>query len=100
MGSSGWSGVGMAAALVGCNLVYVPVKLAYAAVGAVVGGATLVLSLDSAVANDVWRPALGGNYFVTAEHLRGEESLHFAGARAETPPPSPLPTPSPRRPGS
>jgi hypothetical protein len=99
-GSSGWSGVGLGAALVGCNLVYVPVKLAYAAVGAIVGGVTLVLSRDPAVANDVWRPALGGDYFVTADHLRGEEPLHFAGPRAETPAPSPPPKPSRRRPGS
>ncbi len=99
-GSSGWSGIGLAAALVGCNLVYVPAKLAYAAVGAIVGGAALVLSRDAAVANDVWRPALGGDYFVTADHLRGEEPLHFAGPRQETPAPSPPPKPSRRQPGS
>jgi peptidase M23-like protein len=99
-GASGWSGVGLVAALVGCNLVYVPAKLAYAAVGAIVGGAALVLSRDPAVANDVWRPALGGDYVVTAAHLRGEEALHFAGARAETPAPSPPPKPSRRPRGS
>jgi len=98
--SSAWSGIGLGVALVGCNLLYVPAKLGYAAVGAIVGGATLVLARDTAVANDVWRPALGGDYFVTAAHLRGEEPLHFVGAREETPAPSPPPKPSRRRRGS
>jgi len=79
-GSGVWSGIGLGAALVGCNLLYVPAKLGYAAVGALIGGVTLVLAHDTAVANDVWRPALGGDYFVTAAHLRGEDSIHFMGA--------------------
>lgn len=81
-GSGVWSGIGLGAALVGCNLLYVPAKVGYAAVGALIGGVTLVLAHDTAVASDVWRPALGGDYFVTAAHLRGEDSIHFMGAGA------------------
>ncbi len=80
-------GIAFGAALVGTNLVYVPVKLGYAALGTVIGGITLVLAHDREVAAEVWWPALGGDFFVTAAHLRGEEPLHFMGSSSETPEP-------------
>jgi len=98
--SSAWSGVGLGAALVGTNLFYVPAKLAYAALGGVTGAVVLVLAHDTSVANKVWTPALGGDYFVTAAHLRGEESLHFAGSSPETHEPPAPPRPSRRKHGS
>lgn len=77
----GWGGIGMGAALVGANLLYLPAKLAYAGVGAVTGTIVLVLAHDTAVANDVWTPTLGGDYLVTERHLRGEEPVRFLGGR-------------------
>jgi hypothetical protein len=82
--------VAFGAALVGTNLLYVPAKLGYAAVGTVIGGLTLVLAHDREVAAEVWWPALGGDFFVTSAHLRGEEPIHFMGSSSETPePPAP-----------
>jgi len=98
--SRGWSGVGLGAAVVGANLFYVPAKLAYAAIGGLTGAVTLILAHDTAVANKVWAPALGGDYFVTAAHLRGEESLHFAGSAPETRVPPAPPKPVRRKRGS
>ena len=69
----------MTMAVIGANLFYVPVKLAYAGVGGIVGAFALVVSQNSNVANDVWVPTMRGDYFVTAEHLRGNAPLHFAG---------------------
>jgi hypothetical protein len=73
--------VGLAAAVVGANLFYVPAKLAYAAAGALTGAVVLVIAHDTSVANAVWTPTLGGDYVVTAEHVRGNAPLHFAGGR-------------------
>ncbi|MET0151293.1 MAG: hypothetical protein ABW298_01620, partial [Candidatus Binatia bacterium] len=85
-----WGGIAFGAALVGTNLLYVPAKLGYAALGTVIGGITLVLAHDREVAAEVWWPALGGDFFVTAAHLRGEEPIHFMGSSSETPePPAP-----------
>ena len=69
----------LGAAVFGANLFYVPAKLAYAGVGGVTGFFALLLAYDTTVANDVWTPALGGDYVVTAEHLRGNQPLRFAG---------------------
>jgi hypothetical protein len=77
-------------ALAGTNLLYVPAKLGYAAIGTVIGGAVLVLAHDREVAAEVWWPSLGGDYFVSAPQLRGEEPIHFMGSSSETPePPAP-----------
>jgi hypothetical protein len=85
-----WGGIAFGTALVGTNLLYVPAKLTYAAVGTVIGGVVLVLAHDREVAAEVWRPSLGGDYFITAEQLRGEQPVHFMGSSSETPePPAP-----------
>ncbi len=71
---------------VAANLFYVPAKLLYAGLGAVTGAAAMVLSLDRGVANDIWARSLGGDYFVTAKHVSGEDSLAFAGTIDEAAP--------------
>jgi len=96
-GESAWSGVGVGAAVVASNLLYVPAKLAYAAAGAVTGTFVLVFARDTSVAQQVWTPTLRGDYFVTAAHLRGETPLHFVGSETETPPLPPRPKPVRRR---
>lgn len=83
---AGGMGVATAAALVGANLLYVPAKGIYAAVGGLTGCMVLALSHDPSVAHDVWSRTLGGDYVVRPEHLRGEAPLHFAGSEpAKTP---------------
>jgi hypothetical protein len=82
-----WGGIAFGTALVGTNLLYVPAKLTYAALGTVIGGVVLVLAHDREVAAEVWWPSLGGDYFITAEQLRGEQPIHFMGSSSETPEP-------------
>ncbi len=89
-GESVLGGVAFGTALAGTNLLYVPAKLGYAAVGTVIGGVVLVLAHDREVAAEVWWPSLGGDFFVNAAQLRGEEPIHFMGSSSETPePPAP-----------
>ena len=88
--SDTWNRVGMGAALAGVNLFYVPAKIVYAGLGAVTGAVALVIAHDRDVADTVWTPTLGGDYFVREEHLRGDEALQFLGeSEAPAPPPPP-----------
>jgi type IV secretory pathway VirB2 component (pilin) len=79
-GTGSEAGLGVAAAL--CSLVYGPVKIVYATLGAVFGGMAWGLSGgDSEVMNAVVTPAVRGDYVVTPSILRGEEPLEFIGRR-------------------
>jgi len=71
-------GIGAVAAL--STLIYGPVKLAYATLGLLVGGAAWGLSGgDQQVLESIVTPALRGDYVVTPEHIRMERSLEFYG---------------------
>ena len=70
---AGWN---IGSALV--SMMYTPVKVAYAAAGAIFGGIAWGLSGGAAsVAEAVIRPAVGGDYVVTPAHLRRERKLAF-----------------------
>jgi hypothetical protein len=63
-----------------CTIVYSPVKIAYAATGAVVGGLAWLWSFGSrSVTGPVFTAALRGDYVVAPEHLSGERKLEFIG---------------------
>jgi Peptidase family M23 len=98
--SSRWSGLGVGVAVVASNLLYVPAKLAYATAGAVTGTFVLLFAHDKSVADRVWTPTLGGDYFVTAAHLRGERPIQFVGSETENQPPPVRRPPVRRRHGS
>jgi hypothetical protein len=71
-------GIGALAAL--GTLIYGPVKLTYATLGVIVGGAAWGLSGgDQAVLESVVTPALRGDYVVTPAHIKMERSLEFYG---------------------
>jgi hypothetical protein len=71
-------GIGALAAL--GTLIYGPVKLTYATLGVLVGGAAWGLSGgDQQVLESVVTPALRGDYVVTPQHIRMERSLEFYG---------------------
>jgi len=71
-------GIGAVAAL--STLLYGPVKLTYATLGLLVGGAAWGLSGgDQQVLSAVVNPALRGDYVVTPDHIRMERSLEFYG---------------------
>ena len=73
---AGW---GSLAAL--CNMLYMPGKLVYAAVGGLTGClAYLVTVGNEDAANGVWAPSLGGTYVITPAMLQGQEPILFSGA--------------------
>ena len=62
------------------TLVYLPAKVAYAAVGGIVGAFTYGLTggnLDTA--QTVWEPSIYGTYVITPDHLKGNEAVRFYG---------------------
>ncbi|HYD50899.1 MAG TPA: hypothetical protein VEB21_21260 [Terriglobales bacterium] len=82
-----WADFGFGLAAVAVNSVYIPAKIAYAAVGGLVGAVALgVTGGNMDAADGIWGPALGGDYVVTANMIKGDRPLHFIGAR-----PSPAP---------
>ena len=81
-GYAAQAGWGLAA--VGCNLLYMPAKVVYAAVGTFTGGLAYVLTLGNQHAVEViWGPALGGTYVLSPAMVRGEEPILFFGESVE-----------------
>jgi hypothetical protein len=55
------------------NLIYFPTKLAFGIVGAVLGGISgWATGGDERAAEGIWRPLVGGSYFVTLRVIDGE----------------------------
>ena len=72
------AGIGMAAAL--ATLIYGPVKITYAALGLVFGGAAYGLSGgDAEVLHAVVTPAVRGDYVVRPANVTMNEDLEFIG---------------------
>jgi len=68
------------AAAVLSNVVYIPVKLAFAGTGAAASGLTYVLSLgNERLTRSIWDPSVKGTYVVTPDMIDGRQSVHFAG---------------------
>lgn len=65
------------------NLLYVPAKAAYSAVGAVTGLLVLAFSQNPQVAERFWTQTLGGDFFLTSEHLSGERRVQWMGEAAD-----------------
>jgi hypothetical protein len=77
-GLSSEAGIGAVSALT--TLIYGPVKIAYATLGLVIGGAAWGLSGgDQVVFDSVITAAIRGDYVVTPEHIRMERGLEFYG---------------------
>jgi len=91
-------GLGAAAAF--SSLLYVPVKVAYALGGTIVGGLAWCFSAgDNDVAMPIWNRAVRGDYVLTPDHMRGERPIEFIGrdsdpAVASGPPAPAYPPPS------
>lgn len=72
---SAWKEAGLGVASVLGSAIYSPVKVHYAALGAVTGGvAWIVTGGNTEFAQTIWEPALGGNYLITPQVLRGNKS--------------------------
>jgi len=75
---------GMGTATVLANVVYMPTKIVYAALGGITGGfAYLLTGGNYTAAERVWTPSLGGNYVLNPAHLRGQEQIYFSGPLQE-----------------
>ena len=62
------------------SLLYAPIKVTYAMLGGFFGGFAYVLTAgNEPAAQSVWDASLKGDYWLTAQHLRGEEAIHFKG---------------------
>ena len=62
------------------TLVYLPMKVVYAALGGIVGGFTYGLTGGNLeTAQSVWGPSMYGTYVITPEHLKGNEPVRFYG---------------------
>jgi len=62
------------------TLPYGGIKMAVAVLGAVAGGMGFIFTGgDKVTADKIWGPAMGGEYVITPEHIRGEKDLHFFG---------------------
>ena len=72
------AGLGIGSGLL--TLVYLPVKVVYAALGGIVGGFTYVLTGgDVDTAKSVWEPSFYGTYVITPSNLKGEKPVRFFG---------------------
>lgn len=73
-------GIGVVTVL--ANLGYMPVKIVYGVLGGVTGGFAYVLTgANRHVADEIWVPALGGDYVLTTEMMKGRQKVHFSGVR-------------------
>ncbi len=70
---------GMGTATVLANVLYMPTKLVYAALGGITGSFAYVLTgANYEVAERVWTPSLGGNYVLSPDQLRGTQPIYFS----------------------
>lgn len=72
---SAWKEAGLGVASVLGSVIYSPMKVHYAALGAVTGGvAWVVTGGNTELAQKIWQPALSGDYVITPDILRGVKS--------------------------
>jgi hypothetical protein len=94
-GNASNAGMQVAAGL--SNFLYLPLKLAFAIGGGVVGGLTYLFSgLNEKAAMPVWETSLYGTYIITPDHLEGNRPIRFLGvadshdAQTQVPAPEPI----------
>ncbi|WP_447969010.1 hypothetical protein [Nitrospira sp. M1] len=74
------SEVGLGLASFVTTLPYGAVKIAYAGLGAIIGGFTYLLTAgDFDSANVIWEKSLLGHYVITPDHLTGNTPVKFVG---------------------
>jgi len=72
------AGMGVTTAV--ANLVYIPAKIGYAALGGLTGGLGYLLTGgNKEVADRVWVSSIGGDYVLSRQQVKGEQEIHFAG---------------------
>jgi len=95
-GNASSAGMQVAAGL--SNFLYLPLKLAFAIGGGIVGGLTYVFSgLNEKAAMPVWETSLYGTYIITPDHLQGNRPIRVLGVADSHDAPTPAPAPEPVR---
>ena len=90
------SSAGMQAAAGFSTLVYLPLKLAFAISGGIVGGLAYAFSGgNEQAAKSIWTTSLYGTYILTPDHLQGNRPIRFLGVADSNEAPAPAPTPAP-----
>ncbi len=91
------SSAGMQVAAGVSTLLYLPLKLAFAIGGGIVGGLAYAFSGgNQQAAKSIWDTSLYGTYIITPDHLQGNRPIRFLGvadsndAQAPTPAPEPI----------
>jgi len=75
-----WGDAGYGTLAVVANVLYMPAKIVYAAVGTITGGLAYICTVgDTNTAQRIWSPSVGGSYVVTPAMLRGDEPVLFNG---------------------
>lgn len=92
------SSAGMQAAAGVSTLLYLPLKLAFAIGGGVVGGLAYAFSGgNEQAAKSIWTTSIYGTYIITPDHLEGNRPIRFLGVADATDAPAPAPAPEPIR---
>ena len=92
------SGAGMQVASAFSTLLYLPLKLAFALAGGIVGSLTYAFTGGNEVAaKSVWTTSMYGTYILTPDHLQGNRPIRFLGVADSTDAPAPAPAPEPVR---
>jgi hypothetical protein len=90
------SSAGMQVAAGLSTLVYLPVKVAFAIGGGIVGGLAYAFSGgNEQAAKSIWDTSLYGTYLITPDHLQGNRPIRFLGVvdSNDVPPPTSAPEP-------
>ena len=90
------SSAGMQVAAGFSTLLYLPLKLAFAIGGGIVGGLAYAFSGgNEKVAKSIWDTSLYGTYLITPDHLEGNRPIRFLGVVDSNDAPAPAPAPAP-----
>ena len=88
------SGAGMQVAAGFSTLLYLPLKLAFAIGGGIVGGLAYAFSGgNEQAAKSIWNTSLFGTYIITPDHLQGNRPIRFLGVADSNSAPAPAPEP-------
>lgn len=92
------SSAGMQVAAGFSTLLYLPLKVAFAIGGGIVGGLAYAFSGGNEhAAKSIWDTSLYGTYLITPDHLQGNRPIRFLGVVDSNEAPAPAPDPEPIR---
>ena len=92
------SSAGMQVAAGFSTLLYLPLKLAFAIGGGVVGGLAYAFSGgNEQAAKSIWNTSLYGTYLITPDHLQGNRPIRFLGVADSNDAPASATAPEPVR---